>query len=104
VPDKRLWTAIAKATRSPGNSTALVAVTSRCRVAAGIFGLGVSTLLIRGFSPLEDARDTRLSGWSANRPTGAALAERRRMRGGRGRGTDHSHRGASGGACGTPGG
>ena len=56
--DKRLWTAVAKATGAAGNSTALVG--SYEQVADSLLdyvGLGVSTLLIRGFSPLEDARD-----------------------------------------------
>jgi alkanesulfonate monooxygenase len=58
VHDKRLWTAVAKATGAAGNSTALVG--SYEQVAESLLdyvGLGVSTLLIRGFSPLEDARD-----------------------------------------------
>ena len=58
VHDKRLWTAIAKATGAAGNSTALVG--SYEQVAESLLdytALGVSTLLIRGFSPLEDARD-----------------------------------------------
>ncbi|MBD0736861.1 LLM class flavin-dependent oxidoreductase [Streptomyces sp. CBMA29] len=58
VHDKRLWTAVAKVTGAAGNSTALVG--SYEQVAESLLdyvGLGVSTLLIRGFSPLEDARD-----------------------------------------------
>ncbi|MEU6676216.1 LLM class flavin-dependent oxidoreductase [Streptomyces sp. NPDC046925] len=58
VHDKRLWTAIAKTTGAAGNSTALVG--SYEQVAESLLdyvGLGVSTLLIRGFSPLADARD-----------------------------------------------
>ncbi|MGW6059229.1 LLM class flavin-dependent oxidoreductase [Streptomyces sp. NPDC055189] len=58
VHDKRLWTAIAKTTGAAGNSTALVG--SYEQVAESLLdyvALGVSTLLIRGFSPLADARD-----------------------------------------------
>ncbi|WP_329129910.1 LLM class flavin-dependent oxidoreductase [Streptomyces sp. NBC_01476] len=58
VHDKRLWTALAKVTGAAGNSTALVG--SYEQVAESLLDyvrLGVSTLLIRGFSPLEDSRD-----------------------------------------------
>lgn len=58
VHDKRLWTAIAKATGAAGNSTALVG--SYEQVAESLVdyvGVGVSTLLIRGFDPVSDARD-----------------------------------------------
>ncbi len=58
VHDKRLWTAIAKATGAAGNSTALVG--SYEQVAESLVdyvGVGVSTLLIRGFDPLADAQD-----------------------------------------------
>ncbi|MFJ2651654.1 LLM class flavin-dependent oxidoreductase [Streptomyces sp. NPDC087420] len=58
VHDKRLWTAIARTTGAAGNSTALVG--SYEQVAESLLdyvSLGVSTLLIRGFSPLADARD-----------------------------------------------
>ena len=58
VHDKRLWTAVAKETGAAGNSTALVG--SYEQVAEALLdyvALGVSTLLIRGFSPLDDARD-----------------------------------------------
>jgi len=58
VHDKRLWTAVAKETGAAGNSTALVG--SYEQVAESLLdyvALGVSTLLIRGFYPLEDARD-----------------------------------------------
>ncbi|MFJ9031899.1 LLM class flavin-dependent oxidoreductase [Streptomyces sp. NPDC102274] len=60
VHDKRLWTEIAKTTGAAGNSTALVG--SYEQVAESLLdyvSLGVSTLLIRGFSPLADARDYR---------------------------------------------
>lgn len=58
VHDKRLWTAIAKETGAAGNSTALVG--SYEQVAESLLeyvGLGVRTLLIRGFTPLADATD-----------------------------------------------
>ncbi len=58
VHDKRLWTAVAKATGAAGNSTALVG--SYEQVAESLVdyvNIGVSTLLIRGFAPLDDARD-----------------------------------------------
>ncbi|RJQ83856.1 LLM class flavin-dependent oxidoreductase [Amycolatopsis panacis] len=58
VVDERLWTAVAKTTGAAGNSTALVG--SYEQVADSLLDytrLGVSTLLIRGFSPLADARD-----------------------------------------------
>ncbi|MFF2327484.1 MULTISPECIES: LLM class flavin-dependent oxidoreductase [unclassified Streptomyces] len=58
VHDKRLWTAIARTTGAAGNSTALVG--SYEQVAESLLdyvALGVSTLLIRGFAPLADARD-----------------------------------------------
>ncbi|MCW2765049.1 MAG: Alkanesulfonate monooxygenase [Nocardioides sp.] len=57
VLDKRLWTAVAKVTGATGNSTALVG--SYEQVADALLDyvdLGVSTLLIRGFDPLADAR------------------------------------------------
>lgn len=56
VHDSRLWTAVAKATGAPGNTTALVGTTEQ--VAESLLEyvkLGVSTLLIRGFDPLADA-------------------------------------------------
>ncbi|GLY85416.1 LLM class flavin-dependent oxidoreductase [Actinoallomurus iriomotensis] len=58
VHDERLWTAIAKETGAAGNSTALVG--SYEQVAESLLDyvdLGVSTLLIRGFTPLADATD-----------------------------------------------
>lgn len=56
VHDKRLWTALAKATGAGGNSTALVG--SYEQVAESLLDyvrIGVSTLLIRGYSPYSDA-------------------------------------------------
>jgi alkanesulfonate monooxygenase len=57
VHDQRLWTALAKVTGGAGNSTSLVGTYEQ--VAEGLLAyvdLGVSTLLIRGFDVLEDAR------------------------------------------------
>jgi alkanesulfonate monooxygenase len=57
VHDKRLWTALAKVTGGAGNSTSLVGTYEQ--VADGLLDyvdLGVSTLLIRGFDPLADAK------------------------------------------------
>jgi alkanesulfonate monooxygenase len=57
VHDKRLWTALAKVTGGAGNSTSLVGTYEQ--VAEGLLDyvdLGVTTLLIRGFDPLEDAK------------------------------------------------
>lgn len=58
VHDTRLWTAVAKATGAPGNTTALVGTTEQVADALLEYvRLGVSTLLIRGFDPLADALD-----------------------------------------------
>ncbi len=54
--DQRLWTALARATGAPGNSTALVG--SYEQVAESLLGYvaaGASSLLIRGYDPLADA-------------------------------------------------
>jgi alkanesulfonate monooxygenase len=56
--DRALWTPIAKAVGAYGNTTALVG--SPETVAQALLDyvdLGVTTLLIRGFDPLEDASD-----------------------------------------------
>jgi alkanesulfonate monooxygenase len=58
VHDKRLWTAMAKATGAAGNSTALVG--SYEQVAEALLDyvkVGATTLLIRGYDPLADAID-----------------------------------------------
>ena len=55
-PEGRLYTAIARATGARGNTTALVGTPEQ--VAAALLDyhdLGVTTFLIRGFDPLEDA-------------------------------------------------
>ncbi len=54
--DKRLWTGVAAVTGAQGNSTGLVGTPEQ--VAEGLldyYDLGISTFLIRGFDPLEDA-------------------------------------------------
>ena len=54
--DKRLWTGVAGVTGAAGNSTGLVGTPEQ--VAEGLldyYDLGVSTFLIRGFDPLDDA-------------------------------------------------
>ncbi len=55
--DQRLWTGLAAVTGAAGNSTGLVGTPEQ--VAESLleyYDLGVSTFLIRGFDPLEDAR------------------------------------------------
>jgi alkanesulfonate monooxygenase len=54
--DKRLWTGVAAATGARGNTTALVGTPHQvAEVLADYHDLGVTTFLIRGFDPLEDA-------------------------------------------------
>jgi alkanesulfonate monooxygenase len=56
VVDKRLWTEIAALTGAKGNSTALVGTPNQ--VAESLldyYDVGITTFLIRGFDPLEDA-------------------------------------------------
>ncbi len=56
--DSRLWTAIAKETGARSNTTALVGTPEQVAQALlEYWDLGVSTFLIRGFDPLEDATD-----------------------------------------------
>ncbi|HSD37348.1 MAG TPA: LLM class flavin-dependent oxidoreductase [Rhodocyclaceae bacterium] len=58
VVDERLWTAIARESGARSNSTALVGTPEQVAQAlAKYVDLGVGTLLIRGFDPLEDAID-----------------------------------------------
>ena len=55
IYDQRLWTAIARATSAPGNSTALVGTAEQ--VAESIlayYDLGIETVLIRGFDAYAD--------------------------------------------------
>jgi len=56
--DSRLWTAMAQLSGGRQNSTALVGTPEQVAEALGDYAdLGVSTFLIRGFDPLEDAQD-----------------------------------------------
>lgn len=56
--DKRLWTGIAALTGARGNSTALVGTPEQVAEAlVDYYDLGVTTFLIRGFDPLNDAID-----------------------------------------------
>jgi alkanesulfonate monooxygenase len=54
--DKRLWTGIAGLLGAQGNSTALVGTPEQVADALlDYHDLGITTFLIRGFDPLEDA-------------------------------------------------
>lgn len=54
--DKRLWTEVARVTGAQGNTTALVGTGAQVADALlDYYDLGISTFLIRGFDPLEDA-------------------------------------------------
>jgi alkanesulfonate monooxygenase len=54
--DKRLWTGVAAITGASGNSTGLVGTPEQVAEALlDYYDLGVTTFLIRGFDPLEDA-------------------------------------------------
>jgi alkanesulfonate monooxygenase len=56
VVDRRLWTGITALTRAAGNSTSLVGTPQQVADALLEYHkLGVTTFLIRGFDPLEDA-------------------------------------------------
>jgi alkanesulfonate monooxygenase len=56
VHDERLWMPIATATGAAGNTTALVGTPEQvCDALLTYYDAGVSTLLIRGFNPLQDA-------------------------------------------------
>jgi len=56
--DKRLWTAVAQEIGGRSNSTALVGTPEQVADALlDYYDLGVTTFLIRGFDPLEDALD-----------------------------------------------
>jgi alkanesulfonate monooxygenase len=59
VLDKRLWTAVAAATGARGNTTALVGTPEQVAESLlAYYDLGVTTFLIRGFDPLQDAIDS----------------------------------------------
>ena len=56
--DRALWTATARASGAGGNSTALVGTPGTVAQALlDYVDIGVTTLLIRGYDPLEDATD-----------------------------------------------
>ena len=56
VVDERLWTAVARISGARSNSTALVGTPEQVAQAlARYIDLGVGTVLMRGFDPLEDA-------------------------------------------------
>jgi alkanesulfonate monooxygenase len=56
--DRALWTAPAAATGAPGNSTALVGTPETvARALLDYVDIGVTTLLIRGYDPLDDVVD-----------------------------------------------
>ena len=58
IHDTRLWTAIAKAVGAYGNTTALVGTPEQVAESMlAYYDAGVTTLLIRGFEPLPDARE-----------------------------------------------
>lgn len=58
VHDDRLWTAIARAVGATGNTTALVGTPDQvCESLLRYYDAGVTTLLIRGFQPLDDASE-----------------------------------------------
>lgn len=58
IHDKRLWTPIAAATGAAGNTTALVGTPEQVAESlVDYYEAGVTTLLIRGFNPLQDAID-----------------------------------------------
>jgi alkanesulfonate monooxygenase len=54
--DKRLWTAVAEVTGARGNTTSLVGTPEQVAEALlDYYDLGITTFLIRGFDPLDDA-------------------------------------------------
>lgn len=56
--DKRLWTGIANLLGAQGNSTSLVGTPEQVAEALlDYYDLGITTFLIRGFDPLDDAID-----------------------------------------------
>ena len=58
VHDERLWTAIARAVGAYGNTTALVGTPEQvAKSLLRYYDAGVTTILIRGFEPLQDAVD-----------------------------------------------
>jgi len=58
IHDKRLWTPIAAATGASGNTTALVGTPEQVAESlVDYYEAGATTLLIRGFDPVQDAID-----------------------------------------------
>jgi alkanesulfonate monooxygenase len=58
VLDKRLWTEMVAVTGAQGNSTGLVGTPEQVAEALlEYYNIGITTFLIRGFDPLEDATD-----------------------------------------------
>ena len=58
IHDERLWMPIAAATGAAGNTSALVGTPDQVAEALlAYYDLGVTTILIRGFEPLPDARE-----------------------------------------------
>lgn len=77
VRDKRLWTEVAAAVGAGANTTALVGTAEQVADSlADYAALGVSTFLIRGFDPLEDAIQYGRSLLPATR---RAVAQRQRV-------------------------
>ena len=75
--DKRLWTAVAEATGARGNTTALVGTPEQVAEALiDYYDLGITTFLIRGFDPLDDAVEY---GHSLLPLTRQIIAERTRL-------------------------
>jgi alkanesulfonate monooxygenase len=57
IHDKRLFTALSAATGAAGNSTALVGTPEQVTESLlAYLDVGVTTILIRGYDPLEDAQ------------------------------------------------
>ncbi|GAB7535991.1 LLM class flavin-dependent oxidoreductase [Burkholderia sp. 22PA0099] len=76
--DKRLWTEIAQLSGGRSNSTALVGTPEQVADAlADYYDIGVTTFLIRGFDPLDDAIDY---GRELLPRTRALIAERQQRR------------------------
>ena len=81
--DSRLWTAIAKETGARSNTTALVGTPEQVAEALlEYWDLGVSTFLIRGFDPLEDATDYGRELLPRTRELVAARLARRQVKAG----------------------
>jgi alkanesulfonate monooxygenase len=58
VHDERLWLKVANLTGAAGNSTALVGTPEQVAEAMlRYYDIGITTLLLKGFDPLEDAID-----------------------------------------------